>query len=293
MAVQVISTISEMQSISEKLRLNGKSIGVVPTMGYLHEGHARLIKAAVLENDIVIVTIFVNPLQFAANEDLSSYPRNFKRDIEVVNDMGGTIVFAPSVEEMYPEGFDTTIKTGNISLKFEGVFRPTHFDGVATVVMKLFMATKPHSAYFGQKDYQQVTVLRQLIRDLRIDVFIRVLDTVRETDGLAKSSRNVYLSTVEREKATILSKALTLAIKAALQGERRRDTLNEIMKNELKSFEDIHIDYASAACAETLEEPPLFAPEGEIVFLVAVRLGKTRLIDNMVYRPGTSPEFLL
>lgn len=284
MAVQEINSIREMQKTVEELRKAGKRIGVVPTMGYLHEGHGSLIEAARLENDIVIVTIFVNPLQFAAHEDLSTYPRNFKRDVEIISAMGGTIVFAPTAKEMYPAGFETNISIGGSSLKFEGVFRPTHFDGVATVVAKLFMATKPHRAYFGQKDYQQVAVIRQLIRDLNIDVELCVQATVREPDGLAKSSRNVYLSEDERTKAVLLSSALHQAIAAALDGERRRDVLAEMMKNTLETVPEIRIDYAVAAHADTLDEPDVFMQDDDIVFLIAVRLGKTRLIDNMVFR---------
>ncbi len=284
MAVQEINSIREMQKTVEELRKAGKRIGVVPTMGYLHEGHGNLIEAARLENDIVIVTIFVNPLQFAAHEDLSTYPRNFKRDVEIISAMGGAIVFAPTAKEMYPAGFETNISIGGSSLKFEGVFRPTHFDGVATVVAKLFMATKPHRAYFGQKDYQQVAVIRQLIRDLNIDVELCVQATVREPDGLAKSSRNVYLSEDERTKAVILSSALHQAIAAALDGERRRDVLAEMMKNTLETVPEVRIDYAVAAHADTLDEPDVFMQDDDIVFLIAVRLGKTRLIDNMVFR---------
>jgi len=285
MAVQEINSIREMQVTADALRAAGKRIGVVPTMGYLHEGHGSLIEAARRENDVVIVTIFVNPLQFAAHEDLSTYPRNFTRDVEIIDAKGGAIVFAPVVEEMYPTGFETKISIGGSTQKFEGAFRPTHFDGVATVVAKLFMATKPHSAYFGQKDYQQVAVIRQLIRDLNIDIELCVENTVREPDGLAKSSRNVYLSADDRAQAVILSKALLEAMRAAREGERSRNTFGKIMKNILETVPGIRVDYAAAALADTLDEPDIFASGDEIVFLIAARLGSTRLIDNMVFRP--------
>lgn len=285
MAVQEINSIREMQATADALRAAGKRIGVVPTMGYLHEGHGSLIEAACRENDVVIVTIFVNPLQFAAHEDLSTYPRNFTRDVEIIDAKGGAIVFAPVVEEMYPTGFETKISIGGSTQKFEGAFRPTHFDGVATVVAKLFMATKPHSAYFGQKDYQQVAVIRQLLRDLNIDIELCVENTVREEDGLAKSSRNVYLSAEERAKAVILSTALRQVMTAALEGERRREVLAEMMKNTLETVPEIRIDYAAPAHADTLDEPDVFMQNDDIVFLIAARLGTTRLIDNMVFRP--------
>lgn len=285
MAVQEINSIREMQVTADALRAAGKRIGVVPTMGYLHEGHGSLIEAARRENDVVIVTIFVNPLQFAAHEDLSTYPRNFTRDVEIIGAMGGSIVFAPTVEEMYPTGFETKISIGGSTQKFEGAFRPSHFDGVATVVAKLFMATKPHRAYFGQKDYQQVAVIRQLIRDLNIDIELCVENTVREEDGLAKSSRNVYLSEDDRAQAVILSKALLEAMRAAREGERSRNTFGIIMKNILETVPGIRVDYAAAALADTLDEPDIFASGDEIVFLIAARLGSTRLIDNMVFRP--------
>ncbi|MFN8360925.1 MAG: pantoate--beta-alanine ligase [Candidatus Kapaibacterium sp.] len=286
MAVQEINTIREMQATADTLRAAGKRIGVVPTMGYLHEGHGSLIEAACRENDVVIVTIFVNPLQFAAHEDLSTYPRNFKRDVEIIGAMGGAIVFAPVVGEMYPAGFETKISIGGSTEKFEGAFRPSHFDGVATVVAKLFMATKPHSAYFGQKDYQQVAVIRQLLRDLNIDIALSVQPTVREEDGLAKSSRNVYLSADDRARAVVLSQALRAALAMAQAGERQRDVLNTCLRNVLETVPDLRIDYAAAAHADTLAEPDTFKEDDEIVMLIAVRLGTTRLIDNMVFRPS-------
>lgn len=286
MAVQEINTIREMQATADTLRAAGKRIGVVPTMGYLHEGHGSLIEAACRENDVVIVTIFVNPLQFAAHEDLSTYPRNFKRDVEIIGAMGGAIVFAPVVGEMYPAGFETKISIGGSTEKFEGAFRPSHFDGVATVVAKLFMATKPHSAYFGQKDYQQVAVIRQLLRDLNIDIALSVQPTVREEDGLAKSSRNVYLSADDRARAVVLSQALRAALAMAQAGERQRDVLNTCLRNVLETVPELRIDYAAAAHADTLAEPDTFKEDDEIVMLIAVRLGSTRLIDNMVFRPS-------
>lgn len=280
----IIRTIAEMQQWSERQRRAGNTIGVVPTMGYLHAGHCSLIEAAARECDCVVTTIFVNPLQFGPNEDYQRYPRDLERDTALALKAGTTVIFAPSVDEMYPPGFHTTIDVGPIAEKFEGAFRPGHFRGVATVVAKLFLITKPHRAYFGQKDYQQTLVIRQLIKDLNFDIALQVLPTVREADGLAMSSRNVYLSPEERAKATVLYRALLEGRRAIEAGERSRAALSSIMEQVLRAEDGVTIDYAAAATADALDEPEEFASGQMVVLLIAARIGSTRLIDNMLVR---------
>jgi pantoate--beta-alanine ligase len=278
--VMLITSLDEMHRWSENMRLASKTIGVVPTMGYLHDGHRSLIEQAASECDVVVTTVFVNPLQFSAGEDYERYPRDLERDRALAHAAGTTILFVPSPQEMYPRGFTTTIDVGPLGERFEGAFRPGHFRGVATVVAKLFNVTKPHIAYFGQKDYQQTLVISQLIRDLNYNITLRVLPTVRERDGLAMSSRNVYLSPTERSDATVLYRALHAALDAIAQGERVREKLESLMRSVIEQIPHAHIDYAAAACAETLDQPDSFAPGQQIVLLLAVRIGTTRLIDN-------------
>lgn len=285
MALEIIRSIREMQSIADNLRFDKKRIGVVPTMGYLHDGHASLIQAASDISDSVIVTLFVNPKQFAAHEDLSRYPRDFDKDCKIAEQAGAHFLFAPSIEEMYPNGFATSISISGITQKFEGFFRPSHFDGVATVVTKLLLATKPHIAVFGQKDYQQTLVIKRLVADLNLDVEVYIKPTIRETEGLAMSSRNVYLSETERIQSLVISQAITDAYTAVESGERNREQLNTILKTTLLSIEHIEIEYAVTANAETLEEPDIFTETESIVFLIAVKIGSTRLIDNAVWNP--------
>ncbi|MCU0425141.1 MAG: pantoate--beta-alanine ligase [Candidatus Kapabacteria bacterium] len=282
--MQHIQSASVMQTFVLAARREGKRIGAVPTMGYLHDGHASLVRMARAESDIVITTIFVNPLQFAPNEDFTRYPRDFERDWSIAEKAGCDVLFTPSPEEMYPQGFQTNISIGGVSAPFEGVFRPTHFDGVATVVAKLFLLTQPDKAFFGQKDYQQCMVVKKLVRDLAIPLEIVVCPTQRENDGLAMSSRNVYLSAEDRIKSTILWKSLQAAQNLIQQGERHRDRIETILKETLLTMNGLTIDYAAAADADTLEQPTEFAPTQGIVLLLAVRLGATRLIDNLVVR---------
>jgi len=280
--MQVITTISEMQQWSQQQRRMGKTIGVVPTMGYLHDGHCSLIERAAAECDAVVTTIFVNPLQFGQGEDFERYPRDMERDTTIARAAGSSVVFAPTTAEMYPSGFATTIDVGPIAERFEGAFRPGHFRGVATVVAKLFNLTQPHVAYFGQKDYQQCLVISQMVRDLNMDITLRILPTVREQDGLAMSSRNVYLSAEQRRTASLLYRALQAGIDAIARGERRRQHINKRMQEILDQIPDARIDYAAAATAERLEEPDEFPPGASVVLLLAVRIGSTRLIDNML-----------
>jgi pantoate--beta-alanine ligase len=280
--MRIIEKISEMQNISNEMRKSYKTIAVVPTMGYLHEGHCSLIRLAKETADFCITTLFVNPTQFAPNEDFEKYPRDFERDFNLAKTNGSDFLFNPSVEEMYPSGFSSEIKIKEITEKFEGKFRPLHFNGVATVVAKLFNATLPDFAIFGQKDYQQTLVIKQLVKDFNFPVSIVVAPTIREHDGLAMSSRNVYLSTTDRNKATILYKALNNVKEAIKKGTRKKEEIDDILKDTLLSLPEIQIDYASSALADSLNEPDYFESGQKIVLLLACKLGKTRLIDNMV-----------
>lgn len=283
MSLNVIQSISEMQSISNALRKEGKSIACVPTMGYLHEGHASLIREAVKHHEIVITTIFVNPLQFGPKEDFERYPRDPERDIAIISAAGGKYVFIPSIDEMYPPEFQTTISIGNISKSFEGLYRPGHFEGVATVVAKLFAATKPDAAYFGQKDYQQTLVIKQMVKDLNMGIDIQVIPTLRESTGLAMSSRNVYLSPEEKKSALVLQSALQTGLSLIRDGNRRRISIEESMKAILAGCPEFEIQYCNAALGDTLEMPDEFSETDQIVLLIAGFMGKTRLIDNMTW----------
>lgn len=284
MAIKIITTIREMQEFSENMRNNRKRIGFVPTMGYLHEGHASLIRRSANDTDVSVVSVFVNPTQFGPNEDFTRYPRDFERDCRIAESAGAQIMFAPTTEEMYPTGYSTVIKAGNEAKKFEGEFRPGHFDGVATVVAKLFNAVKPHCAIFGQKDYQQTLVITRMVKDTNMDIELIIAPTDREDSGLARSSRNVYLSQQERTIASILYRALTTAFDTRTKGELHRSALNDVLLSVISTEPSINVEYAKSAVAESLEEPDNFAPEDNIVFLLAVRLGTTRLIDNMVWK---------
>lgn len=283
MSLNVIHSISDMQSISNALRKEGKSIACVPTMGYLHEGHASLIREAAKQYDIVVTTIFVNPLQFGPKEDFERYPRDPERDIEIISASGGTFVFIPSVDEMYPHDFQTTISIGNISKSFEGLYRPGHFEGVATVVAKLFAATKPDAAFFGQKDYQQTLVIKHMVRDLNMGITIHVIPTLRESSGLAMSSRNVYLSAEEKKSSLVLQSALHKGLSVIREGNRSRNSIEQSMKAILATCPEFEIQYCNAALCDTLEMPDEFSDNDEIVLLIAGFLGKTRLIDNMTW----------
>ncbi|MFC2131944.1 pantoate--beta-alanine ligase [Bacteroidota bacterium] len=278
--MKIIESISEMQAISTALRKDDKTIAVVPTMGYFHEGHISLMQLGRESADVVISTLFVNPTQFAPDEDFEKYPRDFDSDCKTAEENGTDYLFHPPVDEMYPLGYISEIRIGGIAQKFEGVTRPFHFNGVATVVSKLFNATLPDIAIFGQKDYQQAAVIKQMVRDLNFPVKIIVAPTKREADGLAMSSRNVYLSSEFRKQAPVLYKALETAKKAIEKGERNTKAINNILHKTLMSKPDIKIDYACAADALTLEEPEVFTDGQQIVLLIACYLGRTRLIDN-------------
>lgn len=278
--MQIISHITQMQQIALKLREAGKTIGFVPTMGYLHEGHATLLQQAREENDIVILSVFVNPLQFGPNEDFDRYPRDIERDERVAKDAGADYLFYPSVTEMYPSNRTTTITVTSRTDVLCGQKRPGHFDGVATVLLKLFNISMPHRAYFGLKDAQQVAVVQGLVSDYNIPVTIVPVNTVREEDGLAKSSRNVYLSQAERTQAPYLYKALQLAGQEIANGERNPSVVRSIVEKQIIAHTDGEIDYVSIYSYPELEE--LDVLQGTVIVAIAVKFSKARLIDNLV-----------
>jgi pantoate--beta-alanine ligase len=273
----------EVNSLDElrKARLSlDPEVGFVPTMGYLHEGHLSLIRCAKDECKSVVVSIFVNPTQFGPNEDLSKYPRDLKRDLDLIRPLGVDLVWTPTPEIMYPQGYQTWVEVEALTKGLEGALRPGHFKGVTTVVAKLFNAVQPHKAYFGQKDAQQAAVLRQLTRDLNFPIEVIVCPTVREADGLAMSSRNKYLEGDDRKAATVLFRALSAAKDAYKNGERSAEKLRTIMKDVLASEPRAQMQYVSCADYDTLEE--LDVIKGKTLLSMAVRFGKTRLIDNFV-----------
>lgn len=282
--MRIITKVKEMQKVADELRREGKIIGVVPTMGYLHEGHLSLIRLAKEKSDVVITTIFVNPLQFAPHEDYDKYPRDFERDVKLAQSAGCDIIFHPTVEEMYPENFLTYVEVEKLTKVLEGEFRPTHFRGVTTVVAKLFNITKPHIAIFGQKDAQQALIIKQMVRDLNFDIEIIVAPIVREPDGLAMSSRNVYLSESERKEATVLYESLKLAERLVKEGERKSETIISEMENLIKSKPSAKIDYIAIVEPDTLEKVDELMEGKEYLIAIAVRIGSTRLIDNTVVK---------
>ena len=264
---------------ASRLSLAG-TVGLVPTMGYLHEGHLSLIRLAKSECDNVVVSIFVNPTQFGANEDLSKYPRDLERDLSLIEPLGVDLVWTPTAEIMYPTGYQTWVEVDAITRPLEGLMRPTHFKGVTTVVAKLFNAVQPHKAYFGQKDAQQAAVIRQMVRDLNFPIDVIVCPIVREADGLAMSSRNKYLEGADRKAATVLFRALNAARDAYEGGERSAEVLRGKLKEVLASEPRATVQYVSCADYDTLEE--LDVVKGKALLSMAVLLGKTRLIDNFV-----------
>lgn len=280
--MKIIKSVKEMQQFSWEQKKQGKTIGFIPTMGYLHEGHLSLIRKSKEMTDTTITSIYVNPTQFAPNEDFSKYPRDFERDKSLAENAGCDAIFFPDDNEMYPDGYDTMVVVDSVTKKFEGEKRPGHFNGVATVVTKLFNAVMPNIAFFGQKDYQQTLVIKKLVMDLLFPISIVIVPTFRQSDGLAMSSRNVYLSTYERTRANIIYKTLLKAKESIQNGEKRRKIINAIMINTLRSEPLVRIDYASAADAENLSEPEEFKIGQQIVLMIAIYIGKTRLIDNML-----------
>jgi pantoate--beta-alanine ligase len=278
--VRVTNRIADFRAALDDARAAGKRVGLVPTMGYLHAGHRSLVQRSAKENDVTAVTVFVNPLQFAPTDDLAAYPRDLERDTELAAEAGAGVLFAPSVEEMYPTGEPlTSVRVGTVSEPLEGRWRPGHFDGVATVVAKLFAITGPCRAYFGEKDYQQLAVVRRMAADLSLPVEVVGCPTVREPDGLALSSRNVYLTPEERAVAPVLHEALAAAKRCIEeQGERDPAEVRRVMHELLAAEPAFSVDYAEVVNASDLTTPTRLV--GAVRLLVAARLGKARLIDN-------------
>ncbi len=272
-----VNTLSELHSARRSF---AGTVGLVPTMGYLHEGHLSLVRRAREECDHVVVSIFVNPTQFGPKEDLSKYPRDLDRDLGLLEALGVDLVWAPTVEIMYPQGYQTWVEVERITVPLEGAVRPGHFRGVTTVVVKLFNGVQPDKAYFGQKDAQQAAVIRQMTRDLNFPIEIVVCPIVREPDGLAMSSRNVYLDTEQRKAATVLYRSLCAAKNAYENGEREAEKLRQIMKDVLAIEPLAQMQYVSCADYDMLVE--LERVTGKTLLSMVVFVGKTRLIDNFV-----------
>lgn len=272
-----VSTFEDLRTA--RLSLKGM-VGLIPTMGYLHEGHLSLIRRARQDCESVVVSIFVNPTQFGPHEDLSKYPRDLQRDMDLISPLGVDVVWTPTPEIMYPAGYQTWVEVGALTQRLEGEMRPGHFKGVTTVVAKLFNAVHPRKAYFGQKDAQQAAVIRRMTQDLNFPIEVIICPTVREADGLAMSSRNKFLEGEDRKAATILFRALSAAKDAYEKGIRDAEMLRTIMKDTLASEPRAQVQYVSCADYDTLEE--LDVVKGKTLLSMAVLLGKTRLIDNFV-----------
>lgn len=275
--MQILKSIADLRAWRSSV---AAPLGFVPTMGYLHEGHLSLIQRAQAENAVVVVSIFVNPTQFGPHEDFQTYPRDLARDLQLLEPEGVDTVFIPSVEEMYPAGASTVVTVEALSSNLEGAARPGHFRGVATIVLKLFHLVQPQRAYFGEKDFQQLRVIQQMVRDLRMTVEVIGCRTVRERDGLAMSSRNTYLSPAERQAARLLSHALSHAQEWVNGGARNVQRLAGQVREILESEPLARIDYIAVVHPQTLDVLEMIGPEGAVVCL-AVWIGKTRLIDNM------------
>ncbi|MCP4348783.1 MAG: pantoate--beta-alanine ligase [Desulfobacterales bacterium] len=278
--MEIIRTVKEMQARSDLVRRQGKTIAFIPTMGYLHDGHLSLIKEGRKVGDDVVVSIFVNPTQFGPGEDLESYPRNFDKDRELIQETGADAIFAPDKDDVYAKEFQTYVQLKKLPNHLCGISRPIHFRGVATVVTKLFNIVKPHFAIFGQKDCQQLLVIRQMVRDLNFDTEVIGAPIVRESDGLAMSSRNTYLTSEQRVSALSLNKSLKKARELVENGTTDPSEIIDAAKKLITSHPDTVIDYISVCDPETLDE--ITTIDGPALMALAVRLGKTRLIDNTI-----------
>ncbi len=281
----LIKKIDEMRNFVKKHRNQNQTIGFVPTMGFLHQGHVSLIQSARQENDIVVVSIFVNPKQFAPDEDLDQYPRNIERDKEICQKEEVDYIFCPTVEEMYPENFQTTVSLSELTKGLCGKSRPTHFAGVTTVLTKLFNIVQPDNVYFGQKDAQQAVVVKQMIKDLNYPISMHILPIIREDDGIAMSSRNKYLSAEERKSARVLNQSLSIAEAFIKKGERDCQRLKKFIRQKIENENDISssqlkIDYIEIVDFDNLQ--PIEKVKDNTLIALAVFVGKTRLIDNVV-----------
>jgi len=278
-----METFSKIDDLKKKLkeeRKKGKRIGFVPTMGYLHEGHLSLVRQSVKDNDLTVVSIFVNPIQFGPGEDFERYPRDIERDKRLLEKEGVDYLFFPTSEEMYPSGFKTFVEVAELGKKLCGKSRPGHFRGVTTVVLKLFNIVQPDKAYFGQKDAQQAIIIKKMVKDLNLDVEIVVMPIVREEDGLAMSSRNVYLDEEERKNATVLYKSLKEAERMIKEGERDAEKVINRMREIVMSYPKALIDYIEIVDTEELN--PVNPIKGKVLIALAVYIGKARLIDNTI-----------
>jgi pantoate--beta-alanine ligase len=282
--MRIIENIAEMQKMADTWRACGERIAFVPTMGFLHEGHLSLIRTAVKLGTITVVSIFVNPTQFAPTEDLASYPRDLQRDIELSTSAGADAAFVPQIEEMYPEGFQTYVNITGVTENLCGASRPVFFRGVATVVSKLFNAVKPHVAVFGEKDFQQLVTIRRMVKDMNMGIEIAGHPIVREKDGLAMSSRNTYLTGEERSVALRLNLALKEARRLVDSGERNAETILKAVNDLLTNGGGARVDYAKLCNPDTIEDVQVVS--GPALLALAVWVGKTRLIDNCVLAPG-------
>lgn len=282
--MQVIDSAKDMQREAARLRAAGRVVGFVPTMGYLHEGHLSLMRIARERSDVLVVSIFVNPTQFRPGEDFDAYPRDYERDARLLQDVGCDILFYPNAAEMYPDGYRTYVIVERLGDVLEGAARPGFFRGVATVVTKLFNIVQPHLAIFGQKDVQQAAVIQRMVQDLNLPVEIVVGPIIREQDGLAMSSRNAYLSPEERRDATVLYKALTRAREAVAAGERDVETIIASMEAMIGQAASARVDYIAVVNPQTFE--PVAQIDRQVLALLAVFIGSTRLIDNMLVTPA-------
>jgi len=286
----VVRDPDEMRDVVATAKRNRFSVGFVPTMGALHEGHRSLMRASWRENDRTVVSIYVNPLQFAPQEDFERYPRNLERDVESCAAEKVDVVFAPAVARMRPPGHSTSVAVAGLSHDFEGAQRPGHFDGVATIVAALFCLVQPDRAYLGQKDFQQAVVIRRMVRDLQMPVRVVVCPIVRDPDGLALSSRNVYLSAEDRTEGLRLPRALEKAERAVLGGEADGDLLRTMLRDAMRSSRrDVTVDYADVVHPETLVS--LGKIDGHAVLLACLRVGAVRLLDNRVVAPAGTPAW--
>lgn len=285
--MRTFSQIASLRVSLKGMRAEGKTIGFVPTMGALHEGHLTLMRKAKSECDVAVASIFVNPTQFGKGEDFEAYPRDLNKDLQMVANAGVDIVFTPDGAEMYPAGYQTVVDVPELTARWEGEVRPAHFRGVATVVAKLLNIVQPERAYFGQKDYQQLLVIERLVRDLNLPTTIVMVPTVREADGLAMSSRNAYLDSEQRQAAVILSRLLRRADELVKSGQTDAAAVKNELASLLKQEPAASADYIALAHPDTLE--PVVTLTEPVVVLLAVRIGKTRLIDNALIAPDGVP----
>lgn len=280
--MEIIESLSEMTGWSRRVRDSQQTIGFVPTMGSLHAGHMSLVRESVSQCDKTVVSIFINPTQFGENEDLDTYPQNLQEDQRLLESAGVDVLFLPNRKSMYPEGYKTFVEVGEITDHLCGKSRPGFFRGVATIVLKLFNIVRPHTSFFGNKDWQQATVVETLVRDLNLDVAIQRLSIVREPNGLAKSSRNLYLAEEDKHPARSLSKALEIAQDLVKDGEFSSDRIRDSIRQQIEQYKETEIDYISIC------DPESFLEQEEInnktLIALAVRIGETRLIDNCIVR---------